>query len=80
MKVINISFLEGVPNKIDEEEYDDDYEGNGLVTLNEVKYPMCFSCGKATEPIIRLKDIDDGCINDYLCVDCIKKILVVIKQ
>ena len=74
MKVINISLDSGVPNKIEEEKYNSIYEGCGENIINNVEYPQCFCCGESTKIMVRLINVDDGCMNDYLCMNCISKI------
>ena len=80
MKVINIEMLEGIPDSIQEEDYSSLDEGCGINTIDGVQYPHCYCCMGSTEIMIRLVDIDDGCMNDYLCANCIKKIAALLEE
>ena len=79
MKIIIIEHGEGVPTTIKEEDYDES-EGCGTATLGGIVYPSCFCCLGSTETMVRLVDIDDGFLNDYLCSDCIKKIAIMLEK
>jgi len=74
MKVVNVGWR-NISDEIIEEELTDD--GCGVTVFDGVKYSHCFSCGNSTKVMIRLVEINDDCLDDYLCTDCLKKIMIV---
>jgi hypothetical protein len=38
--------------------------------------PCCWICSESDVVMIKLKYIDDGCLDEYLCLSCLKKLLL----
>ena len=74
LRIIKVEFGEPIPENIVEYDYDPVIEGTGSNWIDDKLYPSCFACSRTTDPMVQLYEIDDGCMNDYLCMDCVSKI------
>ena len=87
MQIIEVSSWEGIEKaKIktvicrEDEDPDEVFWGGGLQIKNGEWQPRCWICGESDSIMIRLKNIDDDCMDEYLCPTCIKKLPLLIEE
>ena len=56
----------------------DAYKFYGYHYFDKEHHPLCWWCNKATDTMFVLQDIDDDCMDEYLCSDCIKKLFIIV--
>jgi len=40
----------------------------------------CWICGNYKEWLVRFVDINDGCINEFICAECVDKLKIVLDE
>ena len=51
------------------------FRDNGMVFVDGEWRPSCWRCRKTSPVMVKLKDIDDECRDEYFCTKCITEFM-----